>query len=261
MRDPHVVALRYRLVLTETVSFDQPPPVERDTEAFQIRLADNIVTFEMLEHHASEESARKRVESYLRAWEIQAALDMGRPEMSFEFEKADTIDRDPPQAGELQVIRPKAIASAAVVPEPTVRVTQRQYPEPPDGFVLSDDVKVMWGRYNAYLNGEERLDAMAYACLSKLEERAGGREQAEKQYNISSKVLNELGRLTTEVGDEQTARKYRGRKERRSYTGAEETWIKAALRAVIRRAGQWAHDSEAEWPKLTMNDLPKLQSF
>jgi len=261
MRDPHVVALRYRLVPTETISFDQPPTVERDTEAFQIRLADNIVTFEMLEHHASEESARERVEPYLRAWEILDALDKGRPEMSFEFEWADVIDRDPLPPGVGQVIHAKAAMAAAGALDATLHFTRSQYPEPPDRFVLSDDVKVMWGRYNAYLNGEERLDAMAYACLSKLEERAGRREQAAKQYNISSKVLNELGRLTTEVGDEQTARKYRGRKERRSYTRAEQTWIKAALRAVIRRAGQWAYDSEAQWPKLTMNDLPKLPSF
>ena len=58
MRDPHVVALHYRLETDDTLVFDNPPPVEHQTAAFDVRLADGIVTFTMHEHHATEESAR-----------------------------------------------------------------------------------------------------------------------------------------------------------------------------------------------------------
>ena len=88
MRDPHVVALRYRVITDEAVAFDNPPPVERETEAFRMRLADGIVTLEMKDHHSSEEAAREHVEPYLGAWEVFVALGLGRREVSFAFEKA-----------------------------------------------------------------------------------------------------------------------------------------------------------------------------
>lgn len=257
MRDPHVVALRYLVVPAENVSFDEPPPVESETEAFRMRLADGIATFEMLEHHTSEESARERVEPYLEAWKVQAALDMGRPEMSFQFESADVVDRNPPPPGTGQVIHAKAALAAAGVLNPTVHLTRRQYSRPPNGFVVSPDVETMWHRYEGYLDGHERLANMGYACLTVLKASAGTIAKAAKEYGISRKVLRELGRLTTEIGDEETARKFDCLKERRPYTRAEKAWIEAAVKALIRRAGEWASGPEAPWPKLTMNDLPK----
>jgi hypothetical protein len=261
MRDPHVAKLRYRLVPVRTVSFDQPPPVEGETEWFRMRLADDIVTFEMVEHHDSEESARQRVEPYLRAWELDVALHFGHPEISFEFQDLDIIDRDPPPPGTGQMIHAKAVAGAiGVVGNVTVHVTRRQYPEPPQAFVVSPDVETMWHCYEGYLEGRERLADMAYACLTVLEGTAGGREEAAKTYGISKGVLGTLGRLTTEIGDEQTARKFNRLKERRPHTGAERAWIEAAVKALIRRVGEWAASPEAPRPQLTMNDLPELTS-
>jgi hypothetical protein len=261
MRDPHVAALRYRLVPAETVSFDQPPLVERDTEAFRLRLLDGIATFEMVEHHASEESARRRVEPYLRAWELDVALRFGRSEIGFQFEGADVIDRSPPPPGTGQVIYPKAVAAViGVMGSVAVHLTRGQYPAPPEGFVASPDVETMWHRYERHLEGRELLASMAYFCLTLLEGSAGSRDRAAKQYGISGKVLDTLGRLTTEIGDEQTARKASRLRERRPYTGAEKTWLEATVKALIRRAGEWAYAAEAQRPTLTMEDLPKLPS-
>ena len=258
MKDPHVAALRYRVVLAETVSFDQPPPVERETEAFRMRLADGVATFEMVEHHASEESARRCVQPYLQAWEIDVALRFGGPEISFEFEGADVIDRSPPPPGAGQVIHAKAAMAAAGALDATVHVTRRHYPEPPQGFVWCPDVETMWHRYTGYLDGRERLTNMAYACLTVLEASAGGRKKAAEQYGISDRVLRELGRLTTKIGDKETARKFTDLDECRPHTRAEEAWIEAAVRALIRRAGEWASDSTARLPRLTKSELPKL---
>jgi hypothetical protein len=58
MRDPHVVELRYRLKTEETVTFDNPPPLERVTEAFYVHIANGSVTFRMKDHYATRESAR-----------------------------------------------------------------------------------------------------------------------------------------------------------------------------------------------------------
>jgi acyl-CoA synthetase (AMP-forming)/AMP-acid ligase II len=208
MRDPHVAKLHYRLVPAKTVSFDQPPPVGRETEAFRVRLADDIVTFEMVEHHASEESARECVEPYLRAWELDAALRFGHPEISFEFRDADIIDRDPPPPGTGQVICAKAAIAAAAALSAAAHVSRARYPDPPEGFVVSPDVETMWRRYVGYLERRERLADMGYACLTVLKGSARGRDKAAKRYAISETVLRRLAQLTTEIGDEETARKF-----------------------------------------------------
>lgn len=260
MRDPHVAKLCYRLVPAKTVSFDQPPPVEREIGWFRMRLADDIVTFEMVEHHDSEESARQRVDPYLQAWELDVALSFGQREISFQFQDADIIDRDPPLPGTGRVIYAKAAIAAGAALSATAHVSQPQYPSPPEGFVVSLDVETMWHRYEGYLAGREPLAAMAYFCLTVLQGSAGGRDEAAEQYGISGKVLDTLGRLTTEIGDEETARKFDRVRHRRRHTGAERAWIEAAVKVLIRRAGEWEASRQAPQPQVTMNDLPKVTS-
>jgi hypothetical protein len=256
MRDPHVASLRYRLVPGETVTFDCPPPVERETGPFRVRLEDGVATFEMLEHHASEETARRCVEEYLRAWEIDVALRSGRAEVRFEFEDADIIDRDPPPPGTGVVIYAKTATAKAHIA--AAHVTRSRYPEPPRAFVVSPDVETMWRRYEGYLEGREPLAPMAYFCLTVLVASAGGRKKAAEKYVISRSVLSSLARLATEVGDERTARKFDHLKDQRPHTGAEKAWIEAAVKALIRRAGERASNPGASLPEFTMSDLPKL---
>ncbi len=86
---------------------------------------------------------------------------------------------------------------------------------------------------------------------------AGGREKAAIQYGISRNVLDRLARLSTEVGDEQTVRKFTTQTPR-PHTGAEVAWIEAAAKALIRRIGEWAADPAASPPSITMADLPPL---
>jgi hypothetical protein len=258
MRDPHVASLRYRLVPGETVSFDCPPPVDRETEAFRMRLEDGVATFEMLEHHASEETARRCVEEYLRAWEIHTALRLGRGEIGFEFGGADVIDRDPPPPGTGQVVYLSGSARGVVTATGTLHVKRGRYPEPPNAFVVSPDVETMWRRYEGYLEGREPLAAMAYACLTLLEASARGRESAAKQYRISLDVLRKLAHLATEIGDEGTARKFSRLRERRPHTGPERDWVEAVVKALIQRAGECASEPGASRPQITMSDLPKL---
>ena len=126
--------------------------------------------------------------------------------------------------------------------------------------MVSLDVETMWHRYEGYLAGREPLAAMAYFCLTVLQGSAGGRDEAAEQFGISGRVLDTLGRLTTEIGDDETARKRTHGSEWRPHTRAERAWIEAAVKALIRRAGEWASDPEAPGPQLTMNDLPKLAS-
>ena len=210
MRDPHVVELRYRLVLSGDDEFRDPPPVERERDAFSMRLADDLLTVTMKEHHPTIDSARARVDPFVQSWEISAALQSRRRQVSFEL-------------------------SLPTLFTPRVRVLRNSYPAPPDAFVSSSDVRLMWIRYEQYLEGHEPLPAMAYHCLAIVERSirsfGGNRRSASRHYGIDNRILNKLGELTANYGDENSARKA---DPKRPLTSRGEHWIREAVLVLIR---------------------------
>ncbi len=273
MRKPHVSVLIYHLEMDETVAFHDPPPLEQETDAFHMRLADGVLRFEMKEHHASEQSARNRVWPHIRSWELWNALDLGRRALWFTFEKSEIVDLDPPPPlppGVIEIKRAIEINTAEMVTvgfEGTARLTDRrpQYPELPAGFVASPDVEMMWIRYELYRAGSDRITTMANMCLTVLQASAEtwaagrtNREKAANKYGISESVLKTLGKLASEVGDVQTARKVPKDRKFRPHAPAEIAWVEAVVRRLILRVGEWAFDPDARLPKLTMADFPKL---
>jgi hypothetical protein len=97
---------------------------------------------------------------------------------------------------------------------------------------------------------------MVYFCLTVIEAKAGGRDQAVKLYRISKEVLSKLGELTSERGDAKTARKMKQGKTLTPLSPTESSWINAAVKAIIRRVGEI--DLDPTLPDITMNDLPTL---
>ena len=77
-------------------------------------------------------------------------------------------------------------------------------------------------------------------------------------YRVAYEVLDKLGELTNTLGDEVEARKLSPQSQLRAPAAQEVRWMEAALRLLIRRAGQYAADPQREWPQLTMADLPEL---
>src|SRR5215211_5969117 len=177
MNDPHVEALHYRLVSDETeATFDAPPAREADRGAFQVRLADGILTVTMTDHHATEASARAQIEPYLRAWSIKTALDYPRLLMQFDYIGPTIVDRDPPPAPPGSVVVPVQPLRMSVrslqARVPIGPAVPREYPEPPVGFLASPDVEALWQRYDGYVHTREPLLTMAYFCLTVLERSA-----------------------------------------------------------------------------------------
>ena len=266
MNDPHVEYLRYRIETAETLEFDHPPPLEKETDALLLRLAQGMLTVRPKDHLASEEEARGAVEPYLRAWEAsEATRRFGRREVRFEFEASRVVDRDPPPAGAPQVLRPKSIPSGEAFGVPTVVSREPRYPEPPESFVASPEVEFMLGRYEQYLQGREPLLTMAYACLTRLEFGArhaqgngGPRQKAAREYGVDENVLSTLGRLTAVLGDEVGARKVHAQGENRPPTDTEKRWIERCILTLVRRAGEHAANPQHMLPPITMADLPPL---
>jgi hypothetical protein len=244
MRDPHVLSLTYRLEHSDSVSFDNPNPIEDERDAFTMRLEDGFVTFTMRDHHPTEEAAWGVVKPYLRAWEISDALRVGRPEVRFKFHGAQLIDRDPPpprKPGEPISLSVGIATEFNVAGSRTV--AHGSYPKPPTEFAVDPDVETLWGRYEGYLDGREPLAAMGYFCLTVVEMRGGGGTLANRP------VLRKLGQLTSTAG----GRKATGT---RPLTGVEQAWVEATVRELIRRAAEVA--AGATPPPLMMGDLPPL---
>jgi hypothetical protein len=270
MRDPHVVWLEYRLQPSSHVAFENPPPIEHETDTFIMRLSEGVARFEMKEHYASEEEAKSVVEEFLRAWEIYTALRFGAAEMRFSFERPHVIDRKPPPPGTTLVV---ALADRLTLKgEATVALTavRRAYPAPPTGFRVSPNVGTLWDRYQHYREGREPLPGVAYFCLTFLETMAGGppegaarkrkiseaRKKAAQKYQIDENVLGKLGDLSSTRGDARTARKVTANMT--PLSPAEAAWIDSATREIIRRVGE-VDAGATGLPAITMKHLPPLR--
>lgn len=266
MNDPHVEELVYHIETGEGLNFQNPPPLEDETDVFRIILEDGVATFSMKEHYPTEESARRAVEGYLQSWELDVALEYDNSALRFVFDRSEVVDRDPPPPpppGIPRTIRMEISDSIGMVDSVTTVLTKGQYPQPPRDFVADTDVTTMWEQYERYKEGRDRLLPMAYSCLTRLEHRARTyagkgniRMRAASMYHVDYEVLDKLGELTTTLGDEAEARKLGPQSQLRAPTAQEVKWIEAALRLLIRRAGQYAADPQRAWPQLTMADLP-----
>jgi len=93
---------------------------------------------------------------------------------------------------------------------------------------------------------------MAYFCLTVVEGESG-RKMAARRCNIEFKILDNVGRLSTNKGHKRAARKARASYEPLSET--EERWLEAAVLRMIAQAAEVEGGRDVE---LTMRDLPQL---
>jgi hypothetical protein len=219
-------------------------------------LVDDVLTVTMKEHHPTVGSAMARVRDHLRAWEIQTALDIGRGYLAFEFDNPEVIDRNPPppgtSSGHAAIVEAGDLITATAV----CHAAQGKYPDPPSRFLVSPMVEHLWNRYQMYLDSRDLLTTMGYVCLNTIQSDAGGRTSAAAKFQIHKEVLDKLGALTSDVGDETTARKFDARTTERAHTEAEKAWIEAAVKKIIRRVAEHDHDPTAALSQITMADLP-----
>jgi hypothetical protein len=260
MRDPHVVALRYRLESPESVVFEDAPAVERETAGFRLHLWNGKLTVHMKGHHATVESARVCVDPYLRAWEISTGLQFGSGQVAFIYDPpADMIDRDPPPPGNVRLIAGVANLTLKGMPC-VVTVTRRSYPEPPDDFSASPDVRCMWLRYKMHKDGKEPLLSMAFFCLTLLQGATGKPERRAlcDMYGIDLAVRDTLGEIVSERGGPEEARKFDVGTTRTPLTPKEQTWVDEVIRTLIQRKAQYDADPAATRPQITMSQFAPL---
>lgn len=266
MKEPHVESLVYRAESAEDIIYDDPPPVEIDMDEWEGCLENGTLTCRMKTHYASVSHARTAIESYLRAWEVNANLKHGKGSIKFVYQDANVIDLAPQESGRGLVICGKAAVVGIGTMTASVQIIRKKYPPPPKDFMVSPDVETIWGRYVGYLDGKEPLQDMAYFCLTMVERVYGGqrkkgentRKAAARTIKVEFEVLKTLGKLASERGDESTARKFL--RQPSPLTGTERAWIEAVVKGLIYRVGEYSSSVDSgTLAQVTMADFPRLK--
>ena len=255
MNDPHVEALHYRLKHSDGVDYTKAKPLEHQEPGFSIRIDKGRADISMTSHYATAQAARDEVEPFLRAWELSAALNAAPGEIQFDYEKASIVDRKPSPG---VAIQGEAAMIAVTGMQAHATVGRGKYPDPPAGLLCDPDVDLMFDRFCRYRTGRTTLADAAYFCLTVLERSAGDRSAAVQRYSVAATVLGNLGRLAGKKGGKE-ARKSIGAQS--DFSGAERTWLEEAMKLLIRRAAEVAHDPAASRSQITMAELPSLPSM
>ena len=258
MNDPHVVWLLYRVQRESGTPYSPAEPFEHETESFLLRLEAGEARFTMKRHFANAAEATAVIDSFIREWEFEATLK-GQPHaFKFTCYNWDMVDRnpipDPPSSlsisaeihGDLKGTLSGGVDLGPLSPFP-----------PTWNITLTPDVSSMYERYRRYLGGQEPLTSMAYFCLTVLKASAGPKSGAEKDiaqfYCIRPRVLSELRQLSSSKGGTE-ARKAAGLGY--DLYQQERIFLEEAVKAIIRRAAEVAHDSSIPRAMIALSDLP-----
>lgn len=253
MNNSHVERLFYQVIFSEESDYKKAPPISGDTVDFSWRLHNDQLAIKMKTRCTTEEEAIGVVDGFLRAWEITTGLFHRPDNLKFKFSSAVIIDR--PAENETTVQSPPEIIELS--DEIKEVVSYETFPPFSEKFKASPEVEMMFIRYKLYRDGRETLLGMAYWCLAVMEHSAGGRKEAADQYQIDSKVLRRLGELCSNR-DLREVRKFKGGAVNTELKPAEREWIKAVVKRLILRAGEFAYDPISRLPLVTMADLPAL---
>lgn len=253
MNDPHVEALEYSIQYgPDVIDWSGAEPMHVQEGDFGVRAENGRVRFEFRTHYASEQEARSAVEeSYIPNWEFDVGLTRGPNAFTLRFERSEIVDRNPPPGPPplRAIARLGRLTASANLAPPRPPAFQ----EPPrEGIKRTPSVESMFQHYLRYRRGAETLPAMAYFCLTTLEQTAGGRGKAVAHFCISRNVLDRIGKLSAEKGGD-VARKAKGRNT--PYSPDEERFLRSAIKALIRRAAQVEYGPDPTRKKITRDDI------
>lgn len=236
MRDPHVQVLYFSAdPESEGIEYtSQAPSVEWDAEQAHYLLKAGELTAWPKKHFASVEEAKAALLTELEAWEAHVDL-MGRGnELRFHYKYAEVVDRDPPPPGIKTVHCGTAIAVITSNMKGHASIVRGNYPNPPSfARVDTDIVRDLIARYRQWQEGREPFASMAYAALTRIIIRAGGRREAAKRYNISQEVIRRISELvSTGKGNPLEVRKF-SQDGTQPMPTADQNWLRKTVPAII----------------------------
>ena len=256
MNDPHVVALLYTIEHGRSVDYHKAKPLDHEEDGFRVKITNKQVRFEFKEPYATEDAARiaaarKAIEDYVRAWEFSACLESGPDSFKLKFHCPEIVDQHPTPG--VWLVNAHPVRFEFKVSEPTVThvVSPACYPSPPSGLKFEPYVQLMYEIYMLYRQGRARILDMAYVCYTMAQ------NSRKFEDDFSEGVRDKIKCLYQRGGAE--LRK-RHNKDNPPLTDQERGFLAEAIKVVILRAAERAHDSERDLPKICLSDLPPLKS-
>ena len=239
MKDPHVVALVYRLRHDDSVDYTHAAMRAFEEDDFTVTVEDERARFELTSPCATEREARCVVEPFISDWEFDIGLKSRNPDaFRLEFKKAEVVDASPTRRG-ISSASWRFTTGMATVSVRT-KVQSVPYPGRPTGVHSSHpDVQTLYHRYRGFRQDAEPLPSFAYFCYSVLEQSATPdrtMKSAGERYRISRNVLTEIKRLTSTKGGGQ-ARKAGG--ATCPLSSAEREFLEHAVERLIRRVAEY----------------------
>ena len=265
MNDPHVKALYYWVEHDESVDYENAEPLNYEDELAEVHLEKRELTIKPKEHYASTEEAWDALESFIRNWEFDAAVESGSRGFELKYLNADVIDRNPtpPPPGVVEA----SVSFRAGSPKVSIRARAGKpwYPSPSEGQRLdcSDPTALaMLFRLDRYHQGRETLAAMTYFCLTVLGNSVSAtkgttetRKAVRDHYSISADLQKKVAALSSEKGGSE-ARKAGGMEQ--EFTAEERAFLVAAVKAFTRRVAEKTANPTTELKMITLADLPHL---
>jgi len=256
MRDPRVQKIHYRVSSEGAVKYNNPSAISFSNHLGSFDLSNGELQIVPAEHFPDEYSARQVLEPFLRSWEIEADITSSVGTIRFAFKNSEVVDRNPPPPGSPHVVDTRGVAAGLSSANASIESIRNTYPEPPMEFRATPEVQLAYRRWLDYRQGKEPLLSMAYFVLTLLETDAGGRQQAANSFQIDIDILRKIGELSSNRGDETTARKVKKGIQLQNLAGPERHWLEVVIPLVIHRLGERA--TGAPLPKISMGDLPQL---
>lgn len=249
MKDPHVRSLTYRLETQDPgpIEFAEPLKIYGVEKGWRWELEAGLLTIWPTQRYEGESDARAAVRSFLRCWEIQEAARYGSQVIHFLFVNADVTK--PP----LSDWHRRGIVSHVSMTIPSRQIAE--YPAPPRNMVCSPELDLLFGRFEAAIEGRENLLAMSYLCLTYMKTEAGGEGELKERVRVSTNVLEDLGRIVSSRGDLRQARKMKRNSDSRPLAAEEQNYVRVATCELIRR---WASTDPSQLSFFTRANLPSL---
>ena len=240
--NPHVLSLHYRVAKNDAVIYRTAERSVHHRDGFAVVMDDGQVIFEFRDHYPDEASARAAVRDYIEEWEFQADMSIGAGKFRLDFIRAKIVDRDlvlgdrhVPSWVTLASIRIPAIPASVDYPGPPAEITV----DPEDTLFAA-----MRQRYEAYSRDSATLTAIAYFCLTCLEQtvpHGGSRRAAAALYEIPYRDLQRVGALADGKGGQEGARKAKAIEN--DLTEEEAAFLVDMVKLMIRRRGEMAASS------------------
>ncbi|MFW6028485.1 MAG: hypothetical protein ACOC9Q_03065, partial [bacterium] len=98
---------------------------------------------------------------FARLWVISAGLMLGPGSFKLTYLDAEMIDLANQSRG---IVHASELTASMRIGGPGARAYLSAYPEPPQGWILTPNIELIYDRYERYHQGKEPLAMVAYLC-------------------------------------------------------------------------------------------------